>query len=360
MNAYAPFARLMDPDQPVYGVQDTAEDLSRPVAQIAAEHVRALREARPHGPYHVAGWSFGGFVAYEMASILERQGERVGMVCVVDAMAPELARQRFGYDYTELLVGMATDVAEHAGRPFAFDHHLLYGLHPDEQARRVVQALHEQGAAPRGYDGAALREACQVLLDRTESLSGYVPGPFSGTVTRVRARDVPRDYAAFCEGRDEEVKHTLGWNAVSAAPVEVHDEALKGALWDAGGADLFGALPAGLDTVLSREYQGGADLSGGQWQRVALARALTAVRGGAGLLILDEPTAALDVRAETELRVFGLQREILARFQRAWRESRAYLLAAGRRGALLDMAGDLLGRAGLYPELYLLQARSYA
>jgi len=58
---------------------------------------------------------------------------------------------------------------------------------------------------------------------------------------------------------------------------------------------------AALDTVLSRAYVGGTDLSGGQWQRVALARALCAVRLGAGVVILDEPTAQLDVRGEAEI-----------------------------------------------------------
>ena len=56
-----------------------------------------------------------------------------------------------------------------------------------------------------------------------------------------------------------------------------------------------------LDTILAKGYEGGTDLSGGQWQRVALARALAAVRQGAGVVLLDEPTAQLDVRGEAEI-----------------------------------------------------------
>ena len=60
-------------------------------------------------------------------------------------------------------------------------------------------------------------------------------------------------------------------------------------------------LPDGWDTVLSGEYTGGSELSGGQWQRLALSRALYAVRQGADVLVLDEPTAHLDIEAEYEL-----------------------------------------------------------
>ena len=58
---------------------------------------------------------------------------------------------------------------------------------------------------------------------------------------------------------------------------------------------------ADLNTPLAKGYRNGIDLSGGQWQRVALARALCAVRRGAGLVLLDEPTAQLDVRGEAEI-----------------------------------------------------------
>jgi ATP-binding cassette, subfamily B, bacterial len=77
----------------------------------------------------------------------------------------------------------------------------------------------------------------------------------------------------------------------NVAPAGAPDDVILAALAEAGAKGL-----ADLDTVLARGYPGGTDLSGGQWQRIALARALCRVRLGAGLVLLDEPTAQLDVR----------------------------------------------------------------
>jgi ATP-binding cassette subfamily B protein len=89
-------------------------------------------------------------------------------------------------------------------------------------------------------------------------------------------------------------------NITLAAPEAVGgDQAVLEALRLAGAAELPDRLPAGLDTVMHRDLAGGTDLSGGQWQRVAIARAVYAVHAGRRLVILDEPTANLDVRAET-------------------------------------------------------------
>ncbi len=81
------------------------------------------------------------------------------------------------------------------------------------------------------------------------------------------------------------------------APDRMDDTAAleRAAEW-AGAAGVTAALPDGLSTILSSRYPGGVDLSGGQWQRIALARALFAVEGGASVLVLDEPTAQLDVQ----------------------------------------------------------------
>lgn len=140
------------------------------------------------------------------------------------------------------------------------------------------------------------------------------------------------------------------------------DAALIGALRDAGGESLQANLPAGLRTVLAQGYEGGVDLSGGQWQHVALARALAAVRAGAGLLILDEPTSALDVRAEVEIfdRFLAVTRDVTTvlvshRLSGVRRADRIVLLDGGR---IVEDGShdDLMAANGRYARMFHLQA----
>jgi ABC-type multidrug transport system fused ATPase/permease subunit len=125
-------------------------------------------------------------------------------------------------------------------------------------------------------------------------------------------------------------------------------------------------LPDGWTTVLTREVSGGADLSGGEWQRLALARALFAVRTGAGLLILDEPTASLDVRGEAQVyaRFLELTRGVTTivvshRFSTVRRADRIVVVEHGR--VLEDGSHEeLLAAGGRYATMYELQAAKFA
>jgi ATP-binding cassette subfamily B protein len=148
----------------------------------------------------------------------------------------------------------------------------------------------------------------------------------------------------------------------------------------AGAAAVVAGLPQGWQTVLSRQFPGGAELSGGEWQRIALARALLAVAGGATVLVLDEPTASLDVRAEAEL--YDRFLELTAgpadaagcvpersrpvttilvshRFSTVRRADRIVVLEGGR--VVEDGTHDeLVAAGGRYARLYSLQAERFA
>ena len=121
-----------------------------------------------------------------------------------------------------------------------------------------------------------------------------------------------------------------------------------------------------LDVPLAKGYPGGTELSGGQWQRVALARALCAIRGGAGLVLLDEPTAQLDVRGEAEVfdRVLAATRQattilISHRFSTVRHADQICVLEHGRVVELGPHA-ELMDRRGRYQTMFDLQAKRFA
>jgi ABC-type multidrug transport system fused ATPase/permease subunit len=150
-------------------------------------------------------------------------------------------------------------------------------------------------------------------------------------------------------------------SATSADNAAALDALVSAALADAGAHGL-----ADLDTVLAKGYSGGTELSGGQWQRVALARALSAVRLGAGLVLLDEPTAQLDVRGEAEIfeRILAATRScttilISHRFSTVRYVDR---IAVVENGVVAELGShdELMAQRGRYWTMFTLQAQRFA
>jgi ABC-type transport system involved in cytochrome bd biosynthesis fused ATPase/permease subunit len=147
----------------------------------------------------------------------------------------------------------------------------------------------------------------------------------------------------------------------NVAPAGAPDDVIRAALASAGAEDL-----ASLDTVLARGYPGGTDLSGGQWQRVALARALCAVRMGARVVLLDEPTAQLDVRGEAEIfdRLLAETRHcttilISHRFSTVRHADRICVLEHGK---VIELGShdELIAAGGRYKAMFELQAQRFS
>lgn len=205
---------------------------------------------------------------------------------------------------------------------------------------KLLSGLYEPAGGRITVDGAGLEE-------------------FDARSWQRRLAVIYQDYARY----ELDVAANIGLGA----PGRLGDTgALERAAERAGAAEVTAVLPDGLATVLSSRYSGGVDLSGGQWQRIALARALFAVQAGASVLILDEPAAQLDARAEAAFfdRFLELTRGLTTvvishRFSTVRRADRIVVLDGGRiteRGS----HEELLASGGQYAELFGLQARRFA
>ncbi|WP_246291705.1 ABC transporter ATP-binding protein [Lentzea indica] len=164
-----------------------------------------------------------------------------------------------------------------------------------------------------------------------------------------------QDFARY----DLTARENIGFGAVE----HVDDQsAVQAAARHAGADSYLSELPKGYETILSPEYDGGRDLSVGQWQRVALARAF--IRD-APLIILDEPTAALDPRAEHDLfrRIRSLYKGrtvllISHRYNTVRDADHIYVLDEGQIVEHGDH-DELMAANGVYAELFTLQAAAY-
>jgi ATP-binding cassette, subfamily B, bacterial len=155
--------------------------------------------------------------------------------------------------------------------------------------------------------------------------------------------------------------------ALGAPEFPVRDEAVTDALRRAGAEDVLAALPDGLDTQLWRTGKGGRDLSGGQWQKLAIARTLYATAHGRDLIVLDEPTANLDMNAEiqffgrviAEVRAAGVAVVLISHRLSTIRDADRIAVLDGGRITETGSHAELLARDGSYARLWRLQAARF-
>src|SRR5690606_124940 len=183
---YLQFQRHLGPDQPIYGLQArafTRAELPESVEEMAEDYLEQIRAVRPHGPYHLAGWSLGGLVAYEMAVRLQAAGERVGLLALIDAYHGQDLESERREILPELLEAIGIDA-----RMVAEDGN------PDMAQIMAVLAERDDALATLGEDD--LVNVYRNYENGLRQAEEYRPGRFRGdivffTALRGRTADSP-------------------------------------------------------------------------------------------------------------------------------------------------------------------------
>lgn len=200
---YVDLARYVGSDQPLYALQALPwhrdDDVELTLEEIAAGYVAALREVQPEGPYRIAGYSFGGFVALEMAQQLP--GEAVALLGIFDTRLHGQAAQA---DWAEVMLKFARPgCSVTAGE-------LRRAGEVEEQVAYAVA----HGVFPPGVTYPTAIRYLRAGSQHIGAKQGYVVKPYPGRVTLFRALE-----GHVAEDEDP----TLGWGSVAEGGLEIHD-----------------------------------------------------------------------------------------------------------------------------------------
>lgn len=181
--SYLPFADVLPADQPVYGLQSYGLDADstpdRRVSRMVRRYLREIRTVSPDGPYFLAGWSFGGLVAYELARVLRRRGEQVAMVALLDADVTEQPPEHPADDTLMLI-----DAVEPWLEPGAADE--LRALGDDAARQEVIQVARRVNLLPREVELEELQRYIDVLRANDEAAASWSPQPLDAPVYLLR------------------------------------------------------------------------------------------------------------------------------------------------------------------------------
>jgi thioesterase domain-containing protein len=221
---YRYIARHLGPEQPIYGIQDPylevegGEAIKLSLEEMAAEYVRAIRELRPHGPYLLGGWSFGGLLAFEMARQILESHEEVLLLAIFDSAPFGQALQESD---EEMLAGIARDMARQEGKELALPPAEIEAVEPGARMGYILCRMREMDLLAAELTDEVVYRYLKRRRANQAAASGYLPKPYPGRILLFRATDPDPLAGPAEETRPAATDPALGWSELSPYPVEV-------------------------------------------------------------------------------------------------------------------------------------------
>lgn len=208
---YRQLVEQLDPRLTVWGLDRLAGAFS--VEQRAERYVELLRETQPNGPYLLAGWSFGGALAYETGRLLQAAGERIDLLALIDTILAlpdpsgvseiQILERRFQR--------FASFMEDNYGKPLSLPYARMARLGDEAQADVLIETIVEARLLDPVANAAILEHQRSSYLD-VRALERYRPGRLDGPVVFYSARDAQT--AGMRDPRFDRRDPARGWDAV--------------------------------------------------------------------------------------------------------------------------------------------------
>ncbi|MEW6734992.1 MAG: amino acid adenylation domain-containing protein, partial [Acidobacteriota bacterium] len=206
---YVALARCLGSKQPFYGLQARgfidAEQPLTTVEEMATSYLAAIRNIQPHGPYLLGGWSFGGYVAFEMAQQLQAEGEQVSLLALIDTIIQSDSINR---EDTDILIRLAREAN------IALTSEELEVLSLDQQFACFIEKAKLSKFIPPDVDVPQLRRFVNVFKANLQAKQRYLLKTYFGTVTVFRAKE---------RADGIEIDSALSWQKIVHGNVNIYD-----------------------------------------------------------------------------------------------------------------------------------------
>lgn len=213
---YRDLARYLGSDIPVYGTQaqglDGKTELLTSIEEMATEYIKAIRTIQPNGAYFLGGASFGGTLAFEIAQQLHAEGEKVGLLAMIDTPGPGQMLKKLDDD-TEIAAAIIDILLQLDKSLFSSKSFPQVG-NVEEQVMYALEQAKIANLLTNDFQIPSIRQIIRVFKANMEAMWNYKPLMYPGKIVFFRAQDKPQKY--------DLVHPEYPWIELAASGIEIH------------------------------------------------------------------------------------------------------------------------------------------